>query len=1609
MELMIDRERMANLKEFRTAPYLLLVAEMPERIMTRVLVSMHQGYLFIQTNQPVYKPSEQVMYRIFTLDHTMRPVDEPFEVAIFNPDGHRLHVNAQHRVGSKGLSNGYLNLPDVAGLGTWKISAHYEGEEKHATTVEFEVQKYVLPSFEVNIVPAEPYIFLERKTFPFTIAATYTYGKQVNGSFSSWFRVVPQHPKDTESCPKSTQMILGLEKIGTIKEGKGTVTLLASELKKQLQAQGCNLTELGQQGAALVMAVSVTEQQSSEVQEEELSLPIISSRYVIDLSRTRSHYIPGTDIIIMVLLRLPDGSPAADVPVEIYVLEDDPVAQITNPEGAVLQILSPTASNAQIVVKVKVDNKVQEKVIKPMSSTSQHYLQIDVHDGKLSVGQQLRTTFHIITGVPQDGFLYFLVLSRGMLIKQGSVKVLGSHTFIMIQITADMIPSLRLIGYYYNQNGVVISDSVWLDVIDECATTLSSNSVRAEPGELKELTIEVPGEARVALVAVDTAMYSINKHNRLTSKQVYSAMESYDLGCSYGGGPDTDSVFTHAGLSFLSPGSHERKIHGCKPLSSRRARRSVDLRHELVKMKWNMSTELQECCAQGFSPILMRRSCKERQGRVSEMSMLPQCAEVFLRCCLQGEALRKEATQDNGLGRTSGLLEIEEYFISNTARRIRRNFDGSFEFTYYDVIDKKTFQISLPDSITTWEIQAATLSLTHGFCVTEPYKLTAMKDIFVSLRLPYSVKKYEQMSVVAVIYNYGSANVQLAAHMEQVPGLCSPGSATLVAYVNVSVAPQSSELVAFVAVPMESGQIPIKIRLYDIIKKKEIDAVEKLLNVLTVGAEQNSEYNLLVKFDGRTTFQINGLLPDETVPGSISNIVVKMEGASFGTSSARSLLSADGVADLLKLPGGCAEQIMKVLAPTVLALRYLDLSQQWVELPPGTRDKALHNTDEGVVKILSHKKDDGSYGVWKHHPTSHWLTALVVKVLSMLAERQSAGVGQRGFRGQDVTNQDISHSVSFLLSVQKDDGSFSDPHPVIYRRMQGGLNLEEDRISMTAFITVALKTSLPFVENNLKNSVVVTINKATTYILSNMKELKRTYAVAIVAYCLAVCLPNKTESEPAWRQLQALSTLDDKGCRVWNVGPTASAEEQTAITVEATAYALMTAVAHRDIQWADKASCWLVAQENYGGGFKSTQDTIVALEALAEYDVNKPTEPFRSVEAELFVEGRSEQVTESLRKPTDRVEMDIPKSMTGKMINVVLTGKASVKMKVKKTFYMMEHKDTCRSLNIDVTVLGKAQYAANILDNYEYFSENYEYEAVTPHATQARLRRAAQHSSNSENSVMRYRVCVSLNTSLTGMAIADITLLSGFEVETDDLDRLKDPPEVYISHYEVSSGRVILYFNKVDAGGYCVEFNANQTVPISLLQPAQASFYDYYEPKTKCKIFYFAPGRTTQVSKLCSDDVCQCAERPCHEVKNLFLTNMKRGIRLNHACFHPRVDYRFVVEVLNMSSKSIFQLYHTRILKVLRSNKDTRVVEDSTRVFAKRLQCKAQLEEGKQYLIMGKDGSTTDSHGEMQYLLESNTWVELVPEEKICNKTERYKLSCKAFHKFVSDFGNCRS
>ncbi|XP_070823248.1 complement C4-B [Chaetodon trifascialis] len=1627
VELMIDRDMMSRLPQRQGRTYLMLVAESPSfrgRKLTRVLVSKHRGSIFIQTDQPIYSPAQTVKYRIFTLNHKFRPHEEVFLISVFNAAGNRVMKSLKTAKG--GIFKGIFPIPDIAKIGTWKITAHYEDDEANAAHREFKVQKFVLPSFEVNVAMMQNYILLNAEQLSFTISAKYSHGEKVKGAYHCQFGVVEKASEKMKPV-----FIKGLELTGSLRkqtsiqdveDGTADVSLQMEDLRLRLQDQkNQTLSALQQKGSQLYLRVFVTNIQSGEIQEAEVYLPIISHKYTLDLSRTRSHFLPGFPLDVVVFVHLPDGSPAVGVPVEVNVSASTEKSWhgTTDQEGAVFTVFNiPTAP--QITVEVSAEGSQQSKVMQPTSSPSNSFLYLSFTNRVYSVGNLLTVDYNTING-KKNGFIYYMVLSRGILIKKGSVPM-GISVRDILQITADMVPSFRLIGYFYDQHGNIIADSAWVDVRDECEINVKVEQKGPfVPGKQSELQFDFHGQkARVALLAVDKAFYALHADNKLTAKQVFSTMQSYDLGCSYSGGADPASVLTDAGLSFVSNSqSNGRQNLGCDSQAARQ-RRSVDLQQEMMTLKSNFSDEkLQECCAHGFSLIPMRRTCQERAQRVAQVETTPLCAETFLKCCLEGERLRQKKIQEDAekeFGRTATIDDIEQFFLDTAAQHIRRFFPPSFSFTEFDVNGKGRYFLPLPDSITTWEIQVATLSPATGFCVVKPSEVRAFKNVFVSLRLPYSVRKYEQLSISPVIYNYGANPLQVAVHMEQTEGLCSPGSATTTAFVNITVEPESSQVVSFSAVPMVIGSIPIKIRLYDMENEAGIDAVQKTLNVLTEGLEKTEEETKVFKLDGKSTknFIIDGSLPSDTIPESGSNIFISAEGDGFGSSHAKNLLSPAKVANLIELPNGCLEQTMMGLSPTASAIRYLDLSDQWFELPAGSRDDALDKLEYGYARILGKVKAKGAYGTWSRVPHSNWLTALIVKVLSLVGERQAMTFGQQGRRAKLVPVEEIRRPVRYLLTVQKNDGSFGDPHPVLHREVLQG---EDRRTSMTAFITLALKRSLPFLDTEGKSNVEASISRSTTYLQSHLMDLQHPYAVAITAYCLAACLPKGTDHSSTWTKLQAVATEGENGCYLFTTDASPQNKKKAdAITIDATAYALIAAVELGHNDYAHKIACWLTTQENYFGGFRSSQDTIMALEALAEYELKTHSSPDANLIAEFTVPGRTEILKLTLEKKKDRVETNL-KKFAGNNILVQLTGKGDVKLKVVKAFHLLDPKDECKDVSISVTVEGKVKYTAKVIEIYEFYDDDSDIEetetrvprsAIEWFDARTRNRRDLENKEDVDETVT-YTVCVShsLNRNLSGMAIADITLLSGFEAVTEDLDRLKDGPEQYITHYEVSYGRVLIYFNELFDSEECINFDAIQRIPIGLLQPAPAVFYDYYEPSKKCTVFYSAPQRSKVVSKLCSEDVCQCAERPCHKIQNTFESQrgqrITKDVRLQHACFFPVVDYAYIVEVFDVSMKSNFELYRMNVKDVLKSHGDILVRENSVRVFAKRRQCKGQLDLGQQYLIMGKDGATTDSDGMMQYLLESNTWVERQPSPEECKKSA-HRAACKGFTAFTDEY-----
>uniref|UniRef100_A0A8C0YE72 Complement C4B (Chido/Rodgers blood group) n=1 Tax=Cyprinus carpio carpio TaxID=630221 RepID=A0A8C0YE72_CYPCA len=1511
-------------------PYLNLACEVDgQKRQTRVLVSKHSGYIFIQTNQPIYNPKQKVSFRIFTFDHSMRP--KP---------------------------------------GVWKITAHYKGDEENAAVREFKVQKFVLPSFEVSIHSEKTFLLVSAETYTFTIKALYTYGKTIDGGFHCRFGIKKD---ESENNAGEIEFIKGLEKTGSVSRN------CTFESPRQIK-------ELAATQAQFYIAVTVTDILSGEVQESEAFLPIVLSPYIVDLSRTRSFYTPTFPLQAVVTVRQPNGSPAASVQVNLRVSSTtEKYNVITNKEGVAFQNFNLEGTPPSVSVQATVDGFMSTKEVRPMKSSTKSFLHISVTDKVLSAEEFLDVTFYV-NGNPEDGQIYYMILSRGML-RSASSAASGSVVKISIRISPEMIPSFRVIAYYYDTNGDAIANSVWVDVEDKCEGKIKLHgNHNYQPDDTAELDIDVGTQknAKVALLVVDKAIYALGAQNKLTPKQVFTAMQSYDLGCSYGSGENAAAVFNDAGLAFISHStsfrSMMRKGFSCES-GFRRNKRSIDIQAEMAKK--GIKAELQKCCRHGFTLIPMKFTCEERAKRVGKTES-KECVKVFQECCEFATKLRdkkRKEDQRTGHGRTVNSNEVED-FSDFGIETIRRYFPPSFEFQQIDVKEKVRHKIHLPHSITTWEIQSLSFSPSHGFCVAEPIDLTVFKSLFISLRLPYSVKRFEQLSIVAVIFNYGKME------REVLDGLCSPGSASSSSAVQISLEPQSSQTVTFPAVPMKIGEIPISIELYEVEEEEKlrVDAIQKMLLVKNEGVEMREELTFFINLDGRSDrrFFINGFFPNNTVPETDVNLFVKLEEEAFAKSTAVPLLSSSKVENLIRAPKGCGEQTMIFMSPTALSIRYLDKSQRWLELEAGSRDKALDFIEQAYERILTFKKPDGSYGAWLNYPTSTWLTALVVKVLSLVAERQIETLEQQGTTEKMISQMDIRHAVTYLIKTQSSDGSFTDTNPVIHREMQGGIGGVEQDASLTAFITIALYRSLPYLDEEITDNK--SISRATNFLLKRVGDLKRPYALAITAYCLSVCLTDRTQSLSAWRKLKSLAKpeclvwQDDENARLVNEAKTNRVPPGVALTVETTAYALLTALVQNDLITADAAACFLSSQENYEGGFKSTQDTIMALEALSEYALSVPEAPFRTVNALFTIQGRSEMEKLTLDK-SEKVETEL-KRLVGTGIDVNLSGKGKIKMKVAKAYYAHKEDSNCADLSINVTVEGKVEYTSYVQQTYNYY-EDYEQdeerneEEDLPRSAiewfDARSRQKRDTTQNTQDEVV-YTVCVShtQGRNLSGMAIADITLLSGFDAISTDLEKLKDLVDRYISHYELTRGRVLLYFNEIEEGKACIAFGAKQSVAIGLVQPAPATFYDYYEPDRRCSVLYSAPKRSKAVSVLCSDDVCQCAERGCFTEKKTIDMEITKKKRFEYACFHTNIEYGFVSA-------------------------------DSTRVFAKRKHCKSDLKEGKTYLIMGNDGPTKDLNGNMQYLLDSKTWV----EEKLSPSTCRASVNkgfCKELKDFVKEY-----
>lgn len=137
--------------------------------------------IFIQTDKPVYKPSDLGRFRVLILDEDTKPLQNLSNVQIFITDGNNHCAKQFDEIKFyKGVYQNELNLTDSTVLGKWKVEVKVNGEENFKT---FEVAEYVLPQLEV-IIDTKADIYLKDEIISATIMTNHQFGNAAKGKVS---------------------------------------------------------------------------------------------------------------------------------------------------------------------------------------------------------------------------------------------------------------------------------------------------------------------------------------------------------------------------------------------------------------------------------------------------------------------------------------------------------------------------------------------------------------------------------------------------------------------------------------------------------------------------------------------------------------------------------------------------------------------------------------------------------------------------------------------------------------------------------------------------------------------------------------------------------------------------------------------------------------------------------------------------------------------------------------------------------------------------------------------------------------------------------------------------------------------------------------------------------------------------------------------------------------------------------------------------------------------------------------------------------------------------------------------------------------------------------
>ncbi|CAL8330687.1 unnamed protein product [Lota lota] len=1520
-----------------------------------VLVSFQSGYIFIQTDKPLYTPNSRVHYRVFGVTPGMKPVggedaqNSIININIVTPDDIVLPEDPVSL--NSGIYSGLYILPEIASDGVWKVVATFQNNKRHNYSTEFEVKEYVLPSFEVKISTDKKFFYVDDDKLTVDIKATYLFGKEVEGSAYVVFGIFDQN-KEKHSFPGSIQRVL-------VANGKAQATLT----RTQIQETFTDIESLVK--SSIYVAVTVLTESGDElVEAEKQGIHIVTSPYTIHLKNTPQYFKPTMFFEVVVYVEYPDGSPASGITLRV---NPGDIEVTTTKNGFARVPVNPSGSPSHLDIIVRtadpeVSNDRQTSATMralPYTSNIKSYMHIGVGSSEVRLGDNLQITLTLnAPGSTRD--ITYLIQSRGQLVKYGRFRTELTSIAMTLPIIKEMLPSFRIIAYHHDRTEVV-SDSIWVDVIDTCMGSLKLDSTRTAPSAPRQtFRYRITGDpgATVGLVAVDKGVYALNNKHRLTQTKVWDVVEKADTGCTPGGGMDSMNVFYDAGLLFQSNviGTADRQVFKC-PASRRtkRATASLDVRTTLLS-EYKDSLQRQ-CCLDGMAETPLSYSCERRTEYISDGKA---CADAFLKCCQDVTKLRTESKAEALYSARSEERNI--VFKESGQIGTRTEFPESWLWVDYKLplcpdgttnckttsLEKTT---ALKDSITTWHLTGISLSPTHGICVDDTFEIVVQKDFFIDLRLPYSAVRGEQIEIKAILHNYLLDDITVQVYLKELADVCSSASKRKEYTQIVKVAAESTRSVPFIIIPMKPGIFPIEVKA-SVGDRQIDDGIKKDLLVVPDGIKTKVQVNRNLKVDKSQKEQVeiikNPIDVAYIVPNTPRTSQIYVTGGSQMNVLVEQVLSGSSVSSLIIQPSGCGEQNMMSMTLPVIAATYLDQTKQWDIVGFSQRDNALNYIKKGYQNELAFRTAAGAFSTFTGGTGLSWLTSYVAKVFAM------------AYNLVDLDINIICGAIKWvILNSQMPDGKFMEIGTVIHGEMMGNVRGSDSDASLTAFSLIAIQEARPICAD-IVNSIPGSVNKAVDYLEKRLPSLTNPYAVAMASYALAN--ENKFNKDILYKFVSRDSDH-------WPV------PSGHLFTLEATAYALLALVKAKEFEDAAPIVKWLSTQRSSNGGFHSTQSTIMVYQALAEYWINAKEQQYE-MDIEIKVAGRSASAPFRVNNENAFQTRTTKFKDINKEVSVTATGSGEATVSVVSLYYATatnNQANDCDKFELNVTL-----------------SQGPDVDDLDVH-------------------LLKIEVLYKDLNKDSGMTILDIGLLTGYTPDIADLDQLSKKKDRSIRKYEMDKvlsdkGSLILYLDKVShTQREEVAFKIRQTMKVGVLQPATVSVYEYYNQRP-CSKFYHPAREDGRLLQLCHGDVCKCAEEECSMQKKGEIDNNERNEKACDA--EAKIDYVYKVNMESYDDHKTTDFYKMRIQHVIKEGSSDKSPVGKQRTFIGYSHCRQSLglRRDNTYLIMGTLENTEKTGDEYQYVLGEKTWIEYWPTDSEC-QDEKYQHTCDGLNDLIFKFG----